>query len=252
MTQEPFEEWIDETVAWLAEHVHDALELERALRQGLWRGAWHFSAYQGPRGLEGLSLVTAAGRWLLEGLTEPAVYHLGTMAGTGKRPSQLNTSAQTKARIRPLLAAAGLLCREEDLLAMVCRRPSALAEGRWAKASDLPVVEACARRAGAERDWRSLIAAGRVALLARKAGHAAIVTVESEATFYAVLGEVRATGEAERRELGERVVGFAARELLAGKPAVQHLVAEADAASIALFRKAGFEPAGHAYHAWLA
>ena len=61
MPQEPFEEWIDEAASWLAEHVHDNPEIEQALRQGLWRGAWHLSAYQGPSGCEGISLVTAGG-----------------------------------------------------------------------------------------------------------------------------------------------------------------------------------------------
>jgi hypothetical protein len=111
MTREPFEEWIDEAASWLAEHVHDDLELEQALRQGLWRGAWHFSAYQGPGGLEGLSLVTAAGRWLLEATSEMAAIHLIAMAGKDRRPSLLVTSEATWTYAQPLLAAGGLLGR---------------------------------------------------------------------------------------------------------------------------------------------
>jgi hypothetical protein len=111
MPREPFEEWIDEAASWLAEHVHDNPELEQALRQGLWRGAWHLSAYQGPSGCEGISLVTAAGRWLLEATSETAAIHLIAMAGKDRRPSLLVTSEATWAYAQPLLAAGGFLGR---------------------------------------------------------------------------------------------------------------------------------------------
>jgi hypothetical protein len=249
MSQEPFEEWIDEAASWLAEHVHDHLELEQALRRGLWRDAWHLSAHQGPTGCDGISLVTAAGRWLLEGRTEEAAIHLIALAGKDRKPSALDASEATWEHARPLLAAAGVLGREEERLSRVCRRAPAQAEGRWAAPGDLPFLASCVYPSPGGRDWPALIAARRVALLTRGPGEAACVTVEPATAAYALLGELRASGEAVWRDLGERVVGFAARELLAGRPAVRSLARAGDAAALALLGRAGFEPAGRVHHA---
>jgi hypothetical protein len=254
MSQDPFDEWIDEAVAWLAERVHDNLELEQALRQGLWRGAWHLSLYQGGSGLEGLSLVTPAGRWLLEGVSEPAVIYLTAMAAKDRRPVDLVTSAATAVWARPLLAAAGLLRREEELLNLVCRQAPERAEGRWAEAGDLPLIAACLRAGTGtkvDRDWPALVAARRVALLARASGDAACVSVSPETARFALLDEVHATGEAAWRELGEGVVGFATRELLAGRPAVRALAPEPGTFA-ALLGRLGFASEGHVFQAGIA
>ena len=249
----PLEEWVGDAVAWLAVHANESLGLERALRLGGWRGAWHLAAYQTPAGLEALSLVTGAGRWFLESRSEAGALHLSSFVAqglaTGRALVRLDTSATAKEWVRAPLAAAGRLRREEDLTAMVCRVPPERAEGRWATAADVPLLAAAGESAPG-RDWTDLVQRRRVALLVRAGRVAAWAIVEEASTRFAVLGEVRSMGE-RAEEAALLVLGFAVRELLAASEAVHHLAPPGDLAEVALFTAAGFTPAGGAYRAWL-
>lgn len=254
--EEPLEEWVDDAVAWLAVHATESLALETALRLGGWRGAWHLAAHQTPQGIEALSLVTGGGRWFLESRTEAGALHLLAFVAHGStlgRPLvRLDTSATAKEWVRELLAEAGRLRDEEDLSAMLCRRPPERSAGHWATEADLPRLAALAgeREPAARRDWAALVAERRVALLAEGERSGSWAVVLPPSSRFAAIGEVGGVGEgAAERSL--RLLGFVVRELLADKEAVHHLAPVGGSEELALFSAAGFAPVGGAYRAWL-
>jgi len=271
MPREPLDEWIDEAIVWLAEHAGESIGLEQALRAGRWRGARHLAAYQTAAGIEAISLVTAEGRWLLEGTSERAAVHLlGLVAASWDGAAlRLDTSAEVEPWVRPLLASSGRLQREGELVCLVCRQAPDEGEGRWAEAADLPILAALGAAAWpagegpSAADWQDLVASRRVALLQR-GGDAVGILLETETSRFAglgplllgttdVAGTLNAAGRQRLATLAASLVAFAARELLrgSGAGAVLHRLAVEERELADLFGRAGFAPAGHTYRAWL-
>lgn len=260
MPPEPLTEWIEDGVAWLAEHAGESVGFEQALRSGRWRGARHLAAFQTAAGIEALSLITAEGHWFLEGTQEVGVLHLCGLARAAAAV-RLDTSERVAAWVRPLLVQSGQLTRDVELLALVCRRHPAEAAGRWAESGDLPILAALGNAAwpaggGPDRqDWEDLAAARKVALIER-GGNAAAVVLETATSDYAVIGPLLVAAPDSDTTAGEAalsalLIGFVTRELLASKSAVLHRIETAAAESRDLFAAAGFVRSGHSYRAWL-
>ena len=253
---------IDGALAWLAQHARENLGTEISLRQA--GPDQHVSfAYRTGGGLAGVSVATPGGQWFLEAdslaATSDLVTDVGALAASaGRWPAKLTVSGALKPWLGPLLAGQGVApVREHDLLAMVCSRPSAGGEGRWAREADRPALERYQELYNAERrtaitpDWGRVLERRTVAVLEEAGRIVAVVKRTADTARYATLGGTWTDPAHRGGGLAKRLTAFLVAALLADRPAVHLIVDDDNTAAIALYRSLGFERAGSCYMAYL-
>lgn len=189
-----------EAMAWLAEHAHENLGTELALR-AVAAGAdqWRVATAGPPGGLSGVAVWSPAGQWFLEADNEAAARHLATSVAQASepRPTKVTTSGTVKRWLRPWLAEQGdaaRIAREHDLWVMTCQTAPTGPEGRWATHTDREQLEHYQGAYNEERhtatvtDWDALVDRRAVAVLERSGRIVAVVKGTADAARYATIG----------------------------------------------------------------
>jgi ribosomal protein S18 acetylase RimI-like enzyme len=252
-----------EALDWLADHAHENLGTEIALRAAaVGAGPWRVATTGRADGLAGVSVWVPGGQWFLEAGGEAPVAELVAAVGQGgaEWPAKVTTSGTVKAWLRALLigeGGAGMITREHDLLAMVCRRPPEYGQGRWAMPADREALERYQAAYNRERgtttapDWDGLLRRPAVAVLEENGRIAAVVKRTADTARYATIGGTWTDPTHRRRGLAARLTAFVTAGLLAERPAVHLIVDDDNRAAIALYRSLGFEEVGRCYMAYL-
>jgi len=251
---------VEDALAWLAAHAHENLGTEIALRQAL-PGSDIAFVRDGEGKLASVSISAPAGQWFLEanGLDATAELVAAVASRPSRRwPAKATVSGTLKPWLQPLLAEHGVgPVREHDLLAMVCRRPAAGADGRWATPADRPALERYQTLYNEERrttiapDWDSLLARQTVAVLEAEGRLVAVVKRTTDTARYATIGGTWTDPAFRGRGLARRLTAFLIGSLLAERPAVHLIVDDDNAAAIALYRSLGFGEVGSCWMGYL-
>jgi ribosomal protein S18 acetylase RimI-like enzyme len=252
---------VEDALAWLAEHAHENLGTEIALRSAAQQG-WDVAFTRGPDGrLAGVSVSSSGGQWFLEASSPGATAELVarvTAGSTGGWPAKVTSSGGVKNWLRPELDECGVApVREHDLLAMVCRQPPGGGEGRWAAPADRPALERYQTLYNDERstsvapDWDSLLRRPAVAVLEEGGSIVAVLKRTADTARYATIGGTRTDPAFRGRGLAKRLTAFLVGELLAERPAVHLIVDDDNTAAIALYRSLHFEEVGSCYMGYL-
>jgi ribosomal protein S18 acetylase RimI-like enzyme len=252
---------VDEALAWLAEHAHENLGTEIALRAAADRTADVVFARRSDGSLAGVSVSSPGGQWFLEadgpGATADLVEGLAA-AGSERWPGKVTASGAVKPWLRPLLVAQGVgPVREHDLLAMACRKPLGVGEGRWATLADRSALLRYQdlynqeRRTTISPDWDSVLRRPAIAVLEQNGRIVAVVKRTVDTARYATIGGTWTDPEFRGRGLAKRLTAFLVDELLAERPAVHLVVDDDNTAAIALYRSLGFEESGSCYMGYL-
>ena len=252
-----------EALAWLAEHAHENLGTEIALRSVAGEPDQWRVAVTGPGGgPTGVAVWAPGGQWFLEAENEAATSELArVVAQAGESwPVKVTTSGTVKQWLRPWLAEQGAcvrITREHDLLAMECRTARRTGAGRWATHADRPSLERYQAAYNEERgtatmpDWHALLGRPNVAVLERGGRIVAVVKRTADTARYATIGGTWTDPRYRRRGFGARLTAFITAALLAERPAVHLVVDDDNTAAIGLYRSIGFERAGCCYMAYL-
>ena len=247
-------------LAWLAEHAHDTLGTEIALRSGSAdRGFDVVVARAADGSLTGVSVSSPSGQWFLEAASAGATAELVTCAGRGGRwPAKVTASGVVKVWLRPLLAERGVVpVREHDLLAMVCRKAPDGGEGRWGTPADRPALERYQglyndeRRTSIAPDWDSVLRRPAIAVLEEDGRIVAVVKRTADTARYATIGGTWTDPAFRGRGLAKRLTAFLVGELLGDRPAVHLVVDDDNTSAIALYRSLDFEEVGACYMGYL-
>jgi ribosomal protein S18 acetylase RimI-like enzyme len=255
---------IDEALGWLAQHAHENLGTEIALRAAATsRAPDVILARRADSSLAGVSVSSPGGQWFLEADTPDATADLvGGVAGTagsrGRWPAKVTTSGGVKTWLRPLLGARAVAAvREHDLLAMACRKPPEGGEGRWATPADRTALERyqalynAERRTSVSPDWERMLGRRAVAVLEAEGRIVAVVKRTADTARYATIGGTWTDPAQRGRGLARRLTAFLVAEVLEERPAVHLVVDDDNTAAIALYRSLDFEDVGGCYMGYL-
>ncbi len=247
---------------WLADHAHENLGTEMALRRSAAGDAWHVTRSGVGGELTGVSVWTPGGRWFLEATGPEAVDDLVSVAlrpDGGDWPTKVSASGTVKAWLRPgLLERGAVIHREHDLLAMACRHPPDGAEGRWATAADRPALERYQAAYNEERrtttapEWDTVLRHPAVAVLEKDGDIVAVVKRTADTARYATIAGTWTDPAHRHQGLAARLTAFILGRLLAERPAVHLVVDDDNTSAIALYRSLGFEEVGRCYMAYFA
>jgi ribosomal protein S18 acetylase RimI-like enzyme len=250
----------DEALEWLAEHAHENLGTEIAVRAAAAHGGWDVVLARGREGaLAGVSVSAPGAQWYLEAEGVEAAGELvaGVAVGVGRVvgwPVKLRTSGALKAPVQPLLGGVGLApWREHDQLVMVCREAPPGGAGRWATAADLPALERYQTLYNAERrtnlapDWDRLLRRPAIAVLDHDGQIVAAVKRTADTRRYATVANVWTDPAHRGRGFAARLSAFLLGEVLAERPAVHLIVDDDNRAAIGLYRSLGFRTTGRCW-----
>jgi ribosomal protein S18 acetylase RimI-like enzyme len=252
---------VEEALAWLAEVAHENIGTEIALRTAV--AARIDLARRADGHLAGVSVSSPGGQWFLEaegpGPTADLVVEVARVASAaGSWPSKVTSSGAVKTWLCPLLAERGMVpVRQHDLLAMVCSKAPAGAEGRWATRTDQPALERYQTLYNRERrttiapDWESLLRRPAVAVLERDGNIVAVVKRTADTARYATIGGTWTDPALRGQGLAKRLTAFLARELLADHAMVHLVVDDDNVPAIALYRSLHFDEVGSCYMGYL-
>jgi ribosomal protein S18 acetylase RimI-like enzyme len=249
-----------EGIDWLAGYAHENLGTEVALRCAAPGGAVDVALAHRDGALAGVSVSSTGGQWFLEA-TRPDVARelVASVLTTGVRgrPSKVTASGGVKAWLRPVLEEAGIIRREHDLLAMLCREAPKGRDGRWATSADRAALERYQvayneeRRTSITPDWDELLGRPAVAVLEDGGRIVAVVKRTADTMRYATIGGTWTEPALRGRGLAARLTGFIVDALLNHRPAVHLVVDDDNEPAIALYRSLGFEEVGRCYMAYL-
>ena len=255
---------VEAAVTWLADHAHENIGTEIALRAAAAAGAAGVDVAIARRGdgpVTGVSVSSPGGQWWLEAESPDVAAELVAAVAAVPEgwPAKVRTSGLVKSWLLPLLAQRGLRpVREHDLLAMRCSTPPAVrpAGGRWAVSADRPALERyqalynAERRTSLDPDWDALLRRPSVAVL-DDGRIAAVLKRTADAACYATIGGTWTDPAFRRRGLAGRLTAFVVTEALRDRPAVHLIVDDDNTAAIALYRSLGFEDCGRCYMGYL-
>ena len=252
-----------EAIEWLAEHAHENLGTEIAVRAAAAHGGWDIVLTRGPDGgLAGVSVSAPGAQWYLEANGVEAAGELVVgVAGAGRGggwPVKLRTSGAVKAWVQPLLGGLGLApWREHDQLVMVCREAPRGGAGRWATAADRPALERYQTLYNAERrtnlvpDWDRLLQRPAIAVFVHDGQIVAAVKRTADTARYATIANIWTDPTFRGRGFAARLSAFLLGEVLAERTAVHLIVDDDNHAAIALYRSLGFQATGRCWTAYV-
>jgi ribosomal protein S18 acetylase RimI-like enzyme len=252
---------VEEALAWLGEVAHENLGTEIALRAAV-TGQIGFARRADGR-LAGVSVSSLGGQWFLEADGPAATADLvvdvaGAARAAGRWPSKVTTSGAVKNWLQPLLAERDMTpVRQHDLLAMVCSKPPAGAEGRWATLADRLPLERYQTLYNQERrttiapDWESLLRRPAVAVLERGGRIVAAVKHTADTACYCTIGGTWTDPAFRGHGLATRLTAFLVGELLVDRSMVHLVVDDDNTPAIALYRSLQFDEVGSCYMGYL-
>ena len=241
---------------WLARSEGVNVPLELAAFSLRWRGDWRLSIYRTPQEIKGVSIVMPPGDWFLEaqGSLDAALL-TNTAAIHGRHPATLTTTERVGALVRPFLMERGFIERERKVHLLRCTRRPADANGRWAKAADLPQLREYEKqikrdqRQSMNTAWEALIKRKDLAIVSDSNKVIASLRRYGPGPSFAGIADLNAIPGRNNTTAMAGLTGFVVGELLSNRKSVYVVVDESDTSALTFYRGLEFEDLGTLYKA---